>query len=71
MQVGAVLWTTVHSVQKFGVFLTIEGSSINGLLHVSNISRMHVDTPDVSSAFVPFYHDRPAVFCQLVLGVRV
>ena len=47
VQVGALVWTTCHSVQNFGVFLTIEGTAVNGLLHVSNISRLHVETPEV------------------------
>lgn len=46
IQVGALLWTRVHSIQNFGVFLNIEGTSVNGLLHVSNMSATRVETPE-------------------------
>lgn len=48
MQVGALIIGKVRRIEPFGVFVGISGTRISGLLHISNISRRHVDDPSVS-----------------------
>ena len=49
MQVGALIEGVVRRIEPFGVFVGIKGTRVSGLLHVSNISRLHVDNPGVRS----------------------
>jgi transcriptional accessory protein Tex/SPT6 len=49
LQVGALVEGVVRRIEPFGVFVGIKGTRISGLLHVSNISRLHVDNPGVRS----------------------
>eukprot|EP00232_Nephroselmis_pyriformis_P026589 CAMPEP_0182855760 /NCGR_PEP_ID=MMETSP0034_2-20130328/2036_1 /TAXON_ID=156128 /ORGANISM="Nephroselmis pyriformis, Strain CCMP717" /LENGTH=478 /DNA_ID=CAMNT_0024986769 /DNA_START=10 /DNA_END=1446 /DNA_ORIENTATION=+ len=39
---GAVVNGVVRQVMDYGVFVGVEGTKVSGLLHVSNISRLHV-----------------------------
>ncbi|KAK9805019.1 hypothetical protein WJX73_002326 [Symbiochloris irregularis] len=45
LRVGQVVQCTVASVKDFGAFMAIDDTAHQALLHVSNISRVHVDTP--------------------------
>lgn len=47
MQIGALVQGVVRRVEHFGVFVGISGTRVSGLLHVSNISRSHIDRPEV------------------------
>lgn len=49
LQVGALVEGVVRRIEPFGVFVGIKGTRVSGLLHVSNISRLHVDNPGVRS----------------------
>ena len=48
-QVGALVWCFVRRVESYGVLLGIEDTRISGLLHISAISRAHVENPWVSA----------------------
>lgn len=45
LEVGALVEGVVRRIEPFGVFVGIKGTRVSGLLHVSNISRLHVDNP--------------------------
>ena len=47
MQVGNVLWATVQRMTNFGCFLRPEGGEVDGLLHISAISKTRVDDVEV------------------------
>lgn len=49
VQVGAVVWCFVRRIESYGVLLGIENTRISGLLHISAISRAHVENPWVSA----------------------
>ena len=49
-QVGKVLWGTIARILDFGAFVRPDGMDIDCLLHVSSISRSHVNDPRVSLA---------------------
>ena len=42
------MWCFVRRVESYGVLLGIENTRISGLLHISAISRAHVESPWVS-----------------------
>ncbi len=44
--VGKVIQGRVRKIEKFGVFVGIQGTKMSALLHVSNISGRHVDHPE-------------------------
>ena len=46
-QVGKVLWATVQRLANFGAFLRPEGGEVDGLLHISAISKERVENVDV------------------------
>ena len=50
LKVGDVVMGTVRSVQSYGVFVTLDGSGISGLCHISMFADMHVkdDWPTMS-----------------------
>lgn len=47
VQVGALVWGTVRRVEPYGVFVGIENTRFSGLLHISSISRAHVESVEV------------------------
>ena len=49
MQVGALVWCFVRRIESYGVLLGIDNTRISGLLHISAISRAHVEDPWVSA----------------------
>ena len=49
MQVGALVWCFVRRIESYGVLLGIENMRISGLLHISAISRAHVENPWVNA----------------------
>lgn len=46
LEVGKVIQGRVRKIEKFGVFVGIQGTKMSALLHVSNISGRHVDHPE-------------------------
>lgn len=46
-QVGSLVSGTVRRIEPFGVFVGINGTRVSGLLHISNVSRQHVETVQV------------------------
>ena len=42
------MWCFVRRVEAYGALLGIENTRISGLLHISAISRAHVESPWVS-----------------------
>ena len=42
LKVGDVVMGTVRSVQSYGVFVTLDGSGLSGLCHISMFADMHV-----------------------------
>ena len=46
LEVGKVIQGRVRKIEKFGVFVGIQGTKMSALLHVSNISGWHVDHPE-------------------------
>jgi predicted RNA-binding protein with RPS1 domain len=48
VQVGALVRGKVRRVESFGAFVGIEGTRTSGLLHISNVSRQHVQDLTVS-----------------------
>lgn len=50
VEVGKLVWGTVRRVEPFGVFVGIEGTRTSGLLHISNVSRQHIETVNVRPA---------------------
>lgn len=46
LAVGKVIQGRVRKIEKFGVFVGIQGTKMSALLHVSNISGRHVDHPE-------------------------
>jgi transcriptional accessory protein Tex/SPT6 len=52
LQVGSLVTGTVRRIEPFGVFVGINNTRISGLLHISNVSRRHIDTVDVSEMLV-------------------
>lgn len=46
LEVGQVVHGRIRKIEKFGVFVGIQGTRMSALLHVSNISREHVDHPE-------------------------
>lgn len=45
IEVGSVIQGTVRRIEPFGVFVGISGTKVSGLLHISNISRNHIEHP--------------------------
>lgn len=46
LEVGHVVQGRIRKVENFGVFVGIQGTRMSALLHVSNISRQHVNHPE-------------------------
>jgi len=46
LRVGQVIQGRVRKIERFGVFVGIQGTKMSALLHVSNISGRHVDHPE-------------------------
>jgi len=46
VEVGSLVEGTVRRIESFGVFIGIDGTKHSGLLHISNMSRQHVDRAD-------------------------
>lgn len=46
LEVGRIVQGRIRKVENFGVFVGIQGTRMSALLHVSNISRDHVDHPE-------------------------
>jgi small subunit ribosomal protein S1 len=46
LEVGQVIQGRIRKTEKFGVFVGIQGTRMSALLHVSNISKQHVDHPE-------------------------
>lgn len=44
LEVGSLVSGTVRRIEHFGVFVGINNTRVSGLLHISNVSRQHVDT---------------------------
>lgn len=51
-QVGSLITGTVRRIEPFGVFVGINNTRISGLLHISNVSRQHIDTVQASHTSV-------------------
>ena len=41
------MWGTVRRVESYGAFVGIDGTRLSGLLHISCISRSHIDNVEV------------------------
>lgn len=52
LQVGSLISGTVRRIEPFGVFVGINNTRISGLLHISNVSRQHIDSVHVSDMLV-------------------
>jgi predicted RNA-binding protein with RPS1 domain len=48
VQVGNVVNGVVRRVEPYGAFVGLDGMKVSGLLHISNISRTHVENVSVS-----------------------
>lgn len=44
LEVGTLVTGTVRRIEPFGVFVGINGTRVSGLLHISNVSRQHIET---------------------------
>ncbi|KAI3434526.1 hypothetical protein D9Q98_002599 [Chlorella vulgaris] len=44
LAVGTLVSGTVRRIEPFGVFVGINGTRVSGLLHISNVSRQHIET---------------------------
>ena len=44
LEVGSLVTGTVRRIEPFGVFVGINGTRVSGLLHISNVSRSHIET---------------------------
>ncbi|KAI7835393.1 hypothetical protein COHA_010703 [Chlorella ohadii] len=44
LEVGSLITGTVRRIEPFGVFVGINNTRISGLLHISNVSRQHIET---------------------------
>lgn len=47
-QVGSLVTGTVRRIEPFGVFIGINNTRVSGLLHISNVSRQHIETVQAS-----------------------
>lgn len=47
VQVGQLVTGTVRRVEPFGVFVGIDNTRVSGLLHISNVSRQHIESVQV------------------------
>ena len=52
LQVGTLVSGTVRRIEPFGVFVGINNTRVSGLLHISNLSRQHVDSVQVGGNWV-------------------
>jgi small subunit ribosomal protein S1 len=43
--VGDLIFGTVTSLAPFGAFIAIDGADVEGLVHISELSRFRVETP--------------------------
>ncbi len=46
-QVGALVWGSVRRIENFGLFLGLDNLKMSALLHISNMSRAHVQDANV------------------------
>ncbi|EIE19972.1 S1-domain-containing protein [Coccomyxa subellipsoidea C-169] len=44
LTVGSLVWGTVRRVEPYGVFVGLEDTRFSGLLHISSISRAHIES---------------------------
>ncbi len=50
------MWGTVRRVESYGVFVGIDGTRLSGLLHISCISRSHIESVEVAAFLLPLNH---------------
>lgn len=66
-QVGTLVTGSVRRIEPFGVFVGINNTRVSGLLHISNVSRQHIETVQVSGV-VDLYRPRlPVVSNSTIL----
>lgn len=46
------MWGTVRRVETYGVFVGVDGTRFSGLLHISCISKAHVEAVEVGETHV-------------------
>ncbi len=56
------MWGTVRRVEPYGVFVGIDGTRLSGLLHISCISRSHIDNVDVRARSAPLFNTSSSAF---------
>lgn len=56
LQVGTLVSGTVRRIEPFGVFVGINGTRVSGLLHISNVSRQHIETVQVRASCIKVIH---------------
>ncbi|KAL4450617.1 hypothetical protein ABPG77_000973 [Micractinium sp. CCAP 211/92] len=44
LEVGQLVTGTVRRIEPFGVFVGIDNTRVSGLLHISNVSRQHIES---------------------------
>lgn len=44
---GQLVTGTVRRIEPFGVFVGIDNTRVSGLLHISNVSRQHIESVQV------------------------
>lgn len=60
LKVGSLVHGYVRRLESFGAFIGIDGTSISALLHISNISSVHVNQIEVGVLRngSPSFHDQ-------------
>ena len=53
MQVGALVNGHIRRIEPYGTLVAIDNTRISGLLHISRISRAHIENVYVSAASHP------------------
>lgn len=64
VQVGQLVTGTVRRIEPFGVFVGIDNTRVSGLLHISNVSRQHIESVQVCM----WSHSAAAAWMQQLPG---
>ena len=66
-QVGALVWGFVRRIEPYGALIGLDNTRISGLLHISLVSRAHVEDIHVSA---PLHLPQGLLPCLLFLLVQ-
>ena len=55
LKVGSLIHGYVRRLESFGAFIGIDGTSVSALLHISNISSIHVNQIEVGALKTGFF----------------